>query len=132
LYFKEFNNTIIKYSIDPLNIYNIDETGFRIGVITGRIIITHLITKAVYLADPDHRESLTVVETIYIDSTTIPPILILKGDVLLEKYFENDLENDLENETLLTTSPLGYSNESLAMKYLIYFHNNIYKATRGI
>jgi hypothetical protein len=88
-----------KYGIDPADIYNMDETGFRIGVIAGRIVITHLTTKAVYLADPDNRESLTAVETIGADGSTIPPMLILKGDVLLEKYFENDLEN----ETLLAT-----------------------------
>jgi len=104
-----------------------DETGFRIGVIAGRVVITHLTTKAVYLADPDNRESLTAIETVCADGSTIPPMLILKGDVLLEKYFENDLQN----ETLLATSSSGYSNEGLAMKYLIHFHNNTYKKTRG-
>ena len=82
--------------------------------------------QAVYLADPDNRESLTVVETVYTDGSTIPPILILKGDVLLEKYFKNDLENN----TLLATSPSEYSNEGLAMKYLIHFYNNTYKKTK--
>ena len=104
-----------------------DETGFRIRVITGRIVITHLLTKAVYLTDPNNRESLTTVKTVCADGNTIPPILILKGDVLLKKYFENNLEN----KTLITTSPSRYSNEGLAMKYLIYFHNNTYKKTKG-
>jgi hypothetical protein len=36
LYFKEFNDAIVKYGINPANIYNIDETGFRIKVIVGR------------------------------------------------------------------------------------------------
>jgi hypothetical protein len=117
---------MIKYGIDTANVYNIDETGFYIRVIVGRIVITHLTTKAIYLADPDNRESLTTVETVCADGSTIPPMLILKGDVLLEKYFENDLEN----ETFLATSSSGYSNEGLAMKYLIHFHNNTYKKTR--
>jgi hypothetical protein len=86
-----------------------------------------LTTKAVYLADPDNRESLTAVETIGTDGSTIPPMLILKGDVLLEKYFENDLEN----ETLLATSSSGYSNEGLAIKYLIHFHNNTFIKCKG-
>jgi hypothetical protein len=126
-YFSEFKSTIKKYGIDPIDIYNMDETGFRIGIIAGRIVITHLTTKAVYLADPDNRESLTAVETIGADGSTIPPMLILKGDVLLEKYFENDLEN----ETLLATSSSGYSNEGLAMKYLIHFHNNTFTKCKG-
>ena len=111
---------IKKYRIDITDIYNIDKTGFRIGVITGRIVITYLSTKVIYLIDPNNQESLTIVETISTNSSTIPLILILKGNVLLEKYFENDLKND----TLLTTSPSGYLNKGLAIKYLIHFHNN--------
>jgi hypothetical protein len=127
LHFKEFNDAIVRYGINPADIYNMNETGFRIRVITRRTVITHLSTKAVYLADPDNRESLTAVETVCADGSTIPLMLILKGDVLLERYFENDLEND----TLLATSPSGYSNEGLGMKYLIHFHNNTYKRTNG-
>ena len=44
---------IEKYGNSITDIYNIDETGFRIGVIAG-CVITHLLTKAVYLADPDN------------------------------------------------------------------------------
>ncbi|PMD15281.1 hypothetical protein NA56DRAFT_693366 [Hyaloscypha hepaticicola] len=84
-----------------------DEIGFRIGVLRGRIVITHLNTKAVYLADPDNRESLIAIETIYVNGTTISPFLILKGEVLQEEY----LENDLEDELVLTTSPSGYTND---------------------
>ena len=94
LYFKEFNDAIVKYGINSADIYNIDEMGFRIGVIAGRTVITHLLTKAVYLTDPNNQESLTAVKTVCTDGSTIPFMLILKGDVLLERYFENDVEND--------------------------------------
>jgi hypothetical protein len=43
-----------KYGINPADIYNMDETGFRIGVIAERIVITYLTTKAVYLTDPNN------------------------------------------------------------------------------
>jgi hypothetical protein len=39
LHFKEFNNIIVKYRINLADIYNIDETGFRIRVIIGRTVI---------------------------------------------------------------------------------------------
>ena len=64
------------------NLYNTDETGFLIGFLAGRLLITHLNTKVVYLADPDNRESLTAVETVYANSNTVPPILILQHDLL--------------------------------------------------
>jgi|GEM_PF-6766714 len=89
-----------------------DETGFRIRVVVGRIVITYLNTKAVYLADPGNRESITAIKTICADGSTIAPMLILKGEVLLEKYFLNDLDD----AALLATSPMGYSNEGLGMK----------------
>jgi hypothetical protein len=104
-----------------------DETGFRIRVTVGRVIITHLSTKAVYLTNPNNRESITVVEIVCADCSTIPPMLTLKGDALLERHFENGLETEI----LLTTNPTGYSNEDLGMKYLIHFYNNIYKKTKG-
>ena len=102
IHFKEFSDVLLKYGIESVDIYNIDETGFRIGVIARRVVITHLSTKVVYLVDSDNRELITIVEIVCTDYSTIPPILILKGDVLLERHFENDLENN----TLLVTSPI--------------------------
>ena len=84
-------------------------------------------TKNIYLTNPNNQESLTIVKTIYTDSSTISSMLILKGNVLLEKYFENDLEN----KTLLATSASSYSNEGLTIKYLIYFHNNTFPKLKG-
>jgi hypothetical protein len=127
LHFKECSNTIIKYGIKSADIYNIDETGFQIRVIAGRVVITHLLTKAVYLTDPDNQELITAVKTVYADCSTIPLMLILKEDVLLKKHFENDLKN----KTLFATSLIGYSNKGLGIKYLIHFYNNTYKKTKG-
>ena len=114
---------IEKYGINITDIYNIDKIGFQIRVIIGYVIIIYLLIKVVYLIDPNNRESLTTVETISTNSFITPLILILKGDVLLEKYFENDLENN----TLLITFPSSYLNEGLVIKYLIHFHNNTWK-----
>jgi hypothetical protein len=60
-----------------------------------------------YLANLDNRESLTAIETVCGDGIAIAPFLILKGDVLKEDHFKNDL-ND---ETILATSAFGYTNE---------------------
>jgi hypothetical protein len=84
-----------------------DETGFRIGVLNKKIIITHLQTKAIYLANLDNRESLTAIETMCKDGIAIAPFLILKGDVLKEDYFKNDLNN----KTILATSASSYTNK---------------------
>jgi hypothetical protein len=126
-HFKEYYGALEKFGITFEDVYNMDETGFRIGVLNGKIVITHLQTKAVYLADPDNRESLTAIETMCGDGTAIAPFLILKGDVLKEDHFKNDL-ND---ETILATSASGYTNEQLSMKYIKHFHNQMWKKTKG-
>ena len=82
--------------------------------------------KAIYLVDPNNQELIIVVEIIYSNSLIISSILILKGDILLKKYFENDLENNM----LLAMSLTSYTNKYLAIKYLIYFYNYMFKKTK--
>jgi hypothetical protein len=100
-----------------------DETGFYISVLNGKIIIIYLNTKAVYLADPDNRELLTIIKTISTSSEAITLFLILKGEILLEEYFNNDLNT----ETVFAISSTGYINNVLSLKYIKYFYNQIYR-----
>jgi hypothetical protein len=99
-----------------------DETGFRISILNGKIIIIYLNTKAIYLADPDNRESLTMIETVSARGKAITLFLILKGEILLEKHFNNDLNT----ESVFATSFTRYINDTLSLKYIKHFHNQIY------
>jgi hypothetical protein len=60
-----------------------------------------------YLANPDNRESFIAIETIYENSIAIAPFLILKGDILVEDYFKNDLDD----KSILATSLSSYTNK---------------------
>ena len=121
-HFFKFKSTIKKYSINLINIYNINKTEFCIKVIARQVTIIHLTTKNVYLANPNNQKSFITVETVCANGSIIFLMLILKSDVLLEKYFKNDLKN----KTLFATLSFGYLNKGLAIKYLIYFHNNTF------
>ena len=96
-----------------------DETGFRIGVLNRKIIIIYLNTKAIYLADPDNRESLTIIETVSARGEVIALFLILKGKILLEKYFNNNLNTKI----VFATSFTRYINDALSLKYIKHFYN---------
>jgi hypothetical protein len=87
--------------------YNINKIGFRIGGLNRKIVIIYLQIKAIYLANPDNRESLITIKTVYRDSIAIALFLILKGDILVEDYFKNDLNN----KSILATSLSGYTNK---------------------
>ena len=99
-----------------------DETGFRISVLNRKIIITYLNTKAVYLADPDNRELLTMIKTISARGKAIILFLILKGEILVEAHFNNNLDT----ESVFATSSTGYINNTLSLKYIKHFHNQTY------
>jgi hypothetical protein len=126
-HFTEYYGALEKYGICFEDVWNMDETGFRIGVLNGKIVITHLNTKAVYLADPDNRESLTAIETISAGGEAIAPFLILKGEILVEAHFDNDLDT----ESVFATSSTGYTNDALSLKYIKHFHNQTYRRTQG-
>ena len=126
-HFVDFSDIVQRYGIDPSDMYNMDETGFRIGCLNGRIVITHVGTKGVYLVDPDNRDYITSVETIGGDGTTIPPLIILKGRVLLESYFKNNLHDD----TLLATTDTGYITNELGMLWLVHFDEMTKKKQKG-
>jgi hypothetical protein len=104
----------------PENIWNFDETGFRIGCLQGQLVFTHTTCKAVYLADPKNRELITTVKTISGTGATIDPMVILAGSVLKEKYFNNDLNPGV----LFGISESGYSNDQLALQYIKHFDRN--------
>ena len=99
-----------------------DETGFRISVLNRKIIIIYLNTKAIYLADPDNRELLTIIETVSARGKVIALFLILKREILLEEHFNNDLNTEI----VFATSSTRYINDALSLKYIKHFYNQIY------
>jgi hypothetical protein len=55
-YFRDFWYVITEFGVLQDDIYNMDETGFRIRCLGERIVITHTATRVVYLADPEVRD----------------------------------------------------------------------------
>lgn len=126
-HFRDFRYALTEFGIVQDDIYNMDETGFRIGCLNGRIVLTHANTKAVYLADPDVRDWVTTIETISAGGRAIPAMIILAGSVMLEKHFDNDLDND----TLFGITSTGYSNNLMGMEYIQHFNRMIEHSCQG-
>ena len=124
LHFRQFNEMMVTYDIEQNDVWNFDEIGFRIGCLRGRMVIVPADVKAVYLADPDNRESITALECCSAGGQSIAPFLILKGDILLEKHFENNMDNKAK----LACSPTGFTNDRLTYRWLEHFN----ELTNGI
>ena len=78
------------------DIYNFNETGFQMGVISTVKVVTRAGTQGrPTLTQPGTREWVTVIETIRADGTTIPLMIILAGKVYISTWYdENRLPSD--------------------------------------
>ncbi|RPA96088.1 hypothetical protein L873DRAFT_1791846 [Choiromyces venosus 120613-1] len=85
-FFVEYQNTLLKYGIKRAKyIFNMDESGVRIGCPTGEIIIIPTQVKELYTASPENRKSLTIIETICADGREPPPsVIICPGEKIME------------------------------------------------
>ena len=117
-YFEKYKDIRIDKGIADEDVWNMDETGFRAGCGRAHWVITLDPDKLMLLTDPDNREYITSVASISGGGKTIPPILVLCGILILEKWAE---ENGLDEGILLATSPTGYFNDKLALQWLKHF-----------
>ncbi|RKF84242.1 hypothetical protein GcM1_133003, partial [Golovinomyces cichoracearum] len=97
--FERFEATMKEYNIDIRNLWNFDETGFRIGI---------------YLVDPENREYATVIEAISAGGKNTEPMVILSGQLVKEKHFKNGQHDDV----FMAATESGYNNDRLPLKWL--------------
>ncbi|KAI1006773.1 hypothetical protein K3495_g1436 [Podosphaera aphanis] len=116
-HFSRFRNEGSAKKIKPENIRNFDETGFRIGCLNSPLVLIWAEQKAVYLIDPENRDYVTCIEAISASGKTIPPMVILSGALLLEKFFDNDLSDGV----LFAMIESGYTNDMLSFKWVKNF-----------
>jgi hypothetical protein len=91
-HFKEFKRCKDHWHILDEDIYNFDETGYMIGVVSGSLVIVPLDCETVYVDDPANRELVTSTECISASGHHVPPMIIFKGAYHLRKYFKNDID----------------------------------------
>ena len=103
---------------EPRDIYNMDESGARIGVVKWEEIVLPIEQKEIHTASPENRKSITIIEAISADGNqSIPPAIICPG----QRFMESWLHDNLQGDELLMLSPTGYTNESLALDWLQHF-----------
>jgi hypothetical protein len=94
-WFLTVQRAIDKNGIQPEDIYNFDETGFSMGLISSQKVVT----RAEYygrrsILQPGNREWVTAIETICADGYSLPPCIIFKGQVYIAGWFESNLPRD--------------------------------------
>ena len=126
-YYQKLHDIITNEAIQPTDIWNMDETGFCIGVGRDQMVVTRR-KRPSYLAVPTNRESATSIEAISAGGDYIPPFLILSGAIHMERWYRI---NELQEATVIALSASGYSNDQLSVDWIQHFNSHTQHRTTG-
>jgi hypothetical protein len=81
--------TIAKYGIVDADIYNFDETGFMMGVISTAMVVTSSERSGRAKAiQPGNREWVTVIQAVNALGWSLPPFVVVKGVYILLSWYD--------------------------------------------
>src|SRR5450432_4626080 len=81
-WFQSIESTITEYGIQEEDIYNFDETGFQIGVIsTTKVITSAERSNRPISIQPRNRKWVTAIDCISSTGWSLPPVVIFEGKV---------------------------------------------------
>ena len=100
-WFEELRALFAKYGIQVEDTWNVDETGVRVGIGGTEYVVTANTDVQHTVGNRTNRKSITIVEAISGGGRTIPPMVILPGTDLQERWFTT---TDIPDDTLLATT----------------------------
>lgn len=109
------------YGILPEDIWNMDETGFQIGVGSNQLVVTKR-NRRHHLPLHENRERCTSVEAICADGSYIPAFLIPTGIVHKSTWYSEAV--GLDPRTAIQPTPTGYSNDDVALNWIHHFNRH--------
>ena len=118
-WFHEYRRTLKALNIrSKRNIVNFDEAGFRIGCMASQEILVPDEIKEFYVASPENRKSLTMIEVVNAAGDyPIPPFVILPGHEIMASWYPEDLPEG----TRIVPSETGFTSDDIAMEWLRHF-----------
>jgi hypothetical protein len=118
-WFRLVQNTIAKYSIQPGDTWNFDETGFMMGLIQSGMVVTGSERQGrLKSVQPGNREWITAIPAINAEGQSIPPFIIGSGQYHLANWYR---ESNLPCDWVIATSQNGWTNNELGLEWLKHF-----------
>ena len=129
-WFRLVRNTIAKYGIEDADIYNFDETGFQMGVIsTAKVVTASDRALRPVTIQPGNREWVTAIECISSDGWSLPPMIILKGKTHISSWYLDTLPHDWT----IAVSDNGWTTDQLGLTWLTdVFERHTKDRTTGV
>ncbi|OBS15737.1 hypothetical protein FPOA_13465 [Fusarium poae] len=128
-WFKLVQNTIAKYGIQTNDIWNFDETGFMMGMIsTGKVVTSIERRGRPKSVQPGNREWVTVIQGINAAGWTIPPFIIVTGQKHLRNWYEG---STLPTDWAIATSQNGWTDNEMGLEWLKHFNQSTTSRSTG-
>jgi hypothetical protein len=127
-WFELVKNMINFHGILEDDIYNFDETGFRLGQAGNHHVVTTADRKGrPTLIGSDSSEWVTIIACVNARGWQVPPFVIFKGVTLNKTYFEG-----LPPRWTLACSENGWTSNALGLRWIEHFHGHTQQATKGV
>ncbi len=120
-HFYKYKRAMKGCDILNVNVWNMNETDFRIDCERAQLVVTLNSNKSLRMTNSNNRTYLTSMKCVSSEGWFIPLMLILAEVHILHKWDFNDLNDD----TLIDISEIEYSNDDLTMNWLKHFIEHI-------
>jgi hypothetical protein len=113
VWFEKFRYTFAKYKIkSSKKIYNIDESGARIGCPRGEEVVVLLFVKELYTPSPENRKSVIIIEAISANGQEPLPLLVI---CLGKRIIKSWIHNNLKGSKVIALLTTRYTNKEIAI-----------------
>ena len=129
-WFALVRNTITKYGIDETDIYNFDETGFLMGMLSGAKVVTSSERRGKpRTKQPGNREWVTVIQSICTTGWVVPSYIIVKGKNHLLPWYTN---GQFPKDWRIHTSENGWTTNEIGLDWIKHFNEYTKGRTTGV
>ena len=129
-WFRLVRNIIDKYAIQEGDIYNFDETGFQMGMLSSAKVVTSSERRGrPRTKQPGNREWVTVIQAVCADGWVVPPYFVVKGKNHLLPWYQ---DSRFQPEWRVHTSENGWTTNEIGLDWLKHFDQATKGRTRGV
>ncbi|KAL2885558.1 hypothetical protein HOO65_070020 [Ceratocystis lukuohia] len=106
-WFRLVEDTIAKYGITLVDIYNFDETGFMMGLIASGMVVTGTERRGTAKSvQPGNQECVTAIQAINAEGWAIAPFIVVAGRYHLASWYQ---ESTLPWDLAIATTQNGWT-----------------------
>jgi hypothetical protein len=118
-----------QYGIADDDVYNFDETGFMMGIISTAMVVTTSEGRGrAKMAQPGNREWSTVIQAINSQGWAIPPFIILAAQNHLANWYT---ETNLPTNWVIATTENGWTTNERGLEWVKHFDRYTVSRTRS-